>query len=94
MLIYPVKVVFLETVSNDDYPAKAGFSVSKKNFQKAVKRNLLKRRMREAYRINKSGFYENLKEKKLDLMFIYVARDILPFVTIEKSIKTILERLA
>jgi len=41
-------------------PAQVAFSVSKKGFPLAVTRNLIKRRIREAYRKNKKTLYEHL----------------------------------
>jgi len=94
MLVYPVKAVYFDTEIITDSPAKAAFSVNKKNFRRAVDRNFLKRRMKEIYRLNKNDFYQNLGDKKLAVMFIYVAKEILPYSTIEKSIKTIINKLA
>ncbi len=52
------------------------FSVSKRNFKKASDRNLIKRRMREAFRLNKaiiSGI------ANLQMVYIYTAKEILNF---------------
>jgi ribonuclease P protein component len=86
-LAYPFKVVFLKTQGPQPYPAQAAFTVSKRNFKRAVKRNLLKRRMREAYRLNKAKFYEELaaKDLRIVLMFVYVGKDISEYPAIEKG---------
>ena len=93
-LIYPLKVVFIETELNGKYPAQAAFAVSKKLFKKAVKRNLLKRRMREAYRRNKPDFYFKLGDKKVAVIIIYVAKEILAHNQIETAMKRALKRIA
>ena len=86
-LAYPLKVVFMKTNIPESYPVQAAFTVSKRNFKRAVKRNLLKRRMREAYRLNKPGFYDELavKELQLAIMFVYVGKDIPEYPAIEKG---------
>jgi ribonuclease P protein component len=86
-LSYPLKVVFLKTNSMQAYPVQATFTVSKRNFKRAVTRNLLKRRMREAFRLNKSGFYDELAAKDLHiaLMFVFIGKDVIEFPIIEKA---------
>lgn len=94
-LAYPLKVVFLKTDSLESHPIQAAFTVSKRNFKRAVKRNLLKRRMREAYRLNKSGLYEELAARniKLSMMFVYVGKDIMEFAAIEKGMLSAFKKL-
>jgi len=86
-LSYPLKVVFQKTDSAQTFPVQAAFTVSKRNFKRAVKRNLLKRRMREAYRLNKPGFYDQLAVKELHIavMFVFIGKDVVDFPIIEKA---------
>lgn len=69
-------------------------SVPKKCFRRAVKRNLLKRRIREAYRLNKNLLPVNAEKGGTDILFIYSSKDILDFGTIVLSVRNILESLA
>lgn len=81
------------------YPVAMAVSVPKRLFRKAVDRNLIKRRIREAYRVNKTGLYEGLtgKGKTIDLVIQYQIQEIASFKTIEgglvQGIKTLLLRL-
>jgi len=67
--------------------AKAAFSAPKKSFKLAVTRNLIKRRMREAYRNNKHRLYAHISEKNISvsIFFILVSKNIPDYKTIDKS---------
>ncbi len=83
----------MEKKFESDFPAKAAFTVPKKKFGKAVDRNKLKRRMREVYRKNKNTLYNSITDKKIILIFIYIATEITEYKTIEQAIKTTLTKI-
>jgi ribonuclease P protein component len=87
ILSFPVKIVFLWVDVPSKYPAQVGFSVGKKSFKKAVDRNLIKRRMREAYRLNKNELYRGLNKKQLALFFIFIGKTIPEYHLVESAIK-------
>ncbi len=77
------------------FPAQVAFSVSKKGFRLAVTRNLLKRRMREAYRKNKHILYNYLEKEKnqIVLVIIYKRNKVADYQTIESATKELFDRI-
>lgn len=75
---YPFRIVYIVNPEGQDELATMMASVSKKRFKRANKRNLLKRRIREAYRLNKQSLYDVLtrNESRIALAFLYLPKDI------------------
>jgi ribonuclease P protein component len=92
----PIKVLWVLNKKEAPIALRAGFTAPGKIFKKAVDRNLLKRRMREAYRKNKHALENLLQEKKWEchIMFIYSGRAIAAYAEIESKIVVTLQHLS
>lgn len=88
--VYPFDVRFLNQDENSDSISKVLITVSSSKIKSAVKRNLLKRRIKESYRINKNI----ISNKLLMIAFVYVSEEIFTFSVIDKAIKKILKKLS
>lgn len=89
-IAYPLRIVYIKRDLEDDSEANVSIlvSVSKRKFKRAVKRNRVKRLVRENYRLNKNLFQEIATQinQNLDIAFLYL-KDTLPdYNEIEKSI--------
>lgn len=92
--IFPLRVVWLP-VEELDMQASILISVSKRRFKRAVKRNRIKRQIREAYRLNKQILLAPLTEKnrRLAIAFIYLADELMNSALVEEKIKAALTRI-
>ena len=89
--VYPFRYMVYKSESTTP-SVEVLFSVPKRNHKRANKRNTLKRRMREAYRLNNEALHAAIKEqgKEVDIAFVYSSKDLLPYKTIEHAVRRIL----
>ena len=106
MTAFPLKVVYRLVDNVTETTASAGavtetnvqvlISVPKKHFKRAVKRNRVKRQVREAYRKHKSYVTLRVKEltdKQLLIAFIWLSNELTDSVTVDQRVYNLLQRI-
>jgi ribonuclease P protein component len=93
---YPFRIIWSVTCRELPYPAQMAPAVPSRNFKKAVTRNLLRRRIKEAYRKNKEIIYQPLEKKGIKIIFMiqYTGKEVKEYDTIQKAVKDALGKLA
>ena len=84
--VFPFRMFFKQTENEKGSKIKAGVSVSKRNFKKAVDRNRIKRLIREAYRLNKPQYFNNITASYA-LMILYIGKDMPDFDSVDSKLK-------
>ena len=92
---YPLRVIYLKQKPFSGTTVAILISVPKKKIKLAVKRNRIKRLIREAYRLNKTCLINHLQEKDCGLLiaFLFVGNEICCWNTIEESMQKALKIL-
>ncbi len=96
---FPLRIVYMLRAreSDDNSQAQIMVSVSKRHFKRAVKRNRIKRQIRETYRQNKELLLDALTQKPettVCMAFIWQSDQLFPSSDIEHCMKSLLQRVA
>ncbi len=94
---FPLKLIYNleQTKDEGEAPAQFAFTVPKRSFKQAVSRNFLKRRIKEAFRLNKHSIHSSSSIGSLCLygMFIYIDKEVRDYQSIEKAMKKAIAKL-
>lgn len=88
---YPIKLIYLQVNHQGNYPVQASVSASKRKFKLAVKRNRIKRLLRESYRMQKHLVYDRLEEKYI-FMFLYLDENEQNYVLLKDKMEVLLRK--
>ena len=90
--VYPFRyMVYAESAS--EMKVEVLFSTPKRFLKRANKRNKVRRRMREAYRLNKQILLSSTEPRTLQVALVYSSKEVIDYKTIENATKRILEKL-
>lgn len=95
-LLYPFRVSYVFTDAPHSFPVQVVINASKKRFRRAVDRNLIKRRSREAYRLQKQTQLYSLLLDREDLLLLslqFVGKQIYEYSFFEKKMSAVFKRL-
>jgi len=95
-LLYPFRLSYLSVAAENDYPVQVVINVSKRRFKRAHDRNLIKRRIREVYRLRKASvFYPSVRHsgQLLLLSIQFVGKEHYDYAFFEKKLEAALKKL-
>lgn len=97
IVVKPLRITWIAESATETHKAGCEIlvSVSKRNFKRSNKRNTIKRRLRESWRLNSSEFNQLITDKNISIFvaIIYTDKEIAEFKTIETNLITAIDKL-
>lgn len=92
--MFPLRLVWKTVEREQAYPVQFTVSVPKRSFPRAVHRNQIRRKIREAYRLQKHLLYEALAEddQQYALMFLFIAKKAMTYQEIDQAVNKVIKR--
>jgi ribonuclease P protein component len=92
---FPYRLKYLKVAFDSGAQVQIVVSIPKRNVKKAVKRNRLRRQIKEVYRLNKADLLSQFKDKEkgLALFLIYTGKENQQYEYLESKLKELLEKL-
>ena len=90
---FPLRLVYTSVHFDDGVLFKTGVSVSKKHFKLAVDRNRVKRLMREAFRLNKAHYFDNISTPHA-FMILYIGKEIPTLTQLENKMAQLFDKFS
>ena len=90
---FPLRLAFMPVDFDDGELFKTGVSVSKRNFKLAVDRNKIKRLLREAFRLNKAHYFDNISTPHA-FMILYIGKEIPTLTQLENKMAQLFDKFS
>lgn len=90
---FPLRLVYMPSGQSDSILSKAGVSVSKRSFKRAVDRNRIKRLIREAYRLHKPEYLSNILTPHA-FMILYIGKEMPTLQELEKKMLVLFNKIS